>query len=49
MDEDRTPSADAGATMVEYVLVVTGIAVVVGVAAAALGLRLAPVFTAVLP
>ena len=40
---------DRGATMIEYGLMVVGIAVVVGVAAAALGGRIVTLFDGVLP
>ncbi len=40
---------DEGANQLEYVFLVTGIAAVVAVAAAALGLRAAPLFAAILP
>jgi len=42
-------SHETGATMIEYGFMITGIAAVVGVAAAALGQRIVPMFTAVLP
>ena len=40
---------DRGATMIEYGLMLVGIAVVVGVAAAALGGRIVTLFTGILP
>lgn len=40
---------DKGATMIEYGLMVVGIAVVVGVAAAALGGRIVTLFNGVIP
>ena len=40
---------DRGATMIEYGLMVVGIAVVVGVAAAALGGRVAALFATIIP
>jgi pilus assembly protein Flp/PilA len=40
---------EAGATMVEYALIVVGIAVVVGVAAAALGADISALFGGLLP
>ena len=40
---------DEGATMIEYGFMIVGIAAVVGVAAAALGQRVVPIFAAVLP
>lgn len=39
---------DEGATMVEYALIVVGIAVVVGVAAAALGVEISTLFGGIL-
>lgn len=45
----QTVGDQTGATMLEYGFVITGIAAVVGVAAAALGQRVLPMFTAVLP
>lgn len=43
----RHAADETGATMLEYIFIATGIAVVVGVAAATLGLRLVPLFDAV--
>lgn len=40
---------DEGATMVEYGLIVVGIAVVVAVAAAALGGRISDLFDSIIP
>jgi len=40
---------DRGATMIEYGLMVVGIAVVVGVAAAALGTRVSTMFGTIIP
>jgi Flp pilus assembly pilin Flp len=40
---------DAGATMLEYGFMITGIAAVGGIAAAALGLRVVPMFAGVWP
>ncbi|KRC66264.1 hypothetical protein ASE12_16770 [Aeromicrobium sp. Root236] len=44
MLSDRPRRDDKGAAMVEYALLVAGIAVVVGVAAAALGGRISTMF-----
>lgn len=41
---DRVKRDDKGATMIEYGLMVVGIAVVVGIAAAALGTRVSTMF-----
>ena len=40
---------DRGATMIEYGLMVVGIAVVVGIAAAALGTRISGMFGNIIP
>lgn len=46
---DDGDTGDRGATMIEYGLMVVGIAVVVGVAAAALGVRATALFDGVIP
>ncbi|GGJ10213.1 Flp family type IVb pilin [Paenarthrobacter histidinolovorans] len=46
--KDRFTKEEKGATMVEYGLIIAAIAVVVGVAAVALGLRVTALFDGVL-
>ena len=47
--QDRRERGDKGAAMVEYALLVAGIAVVVGTVVAALGGRIATMFTGMFP
>ncbi|MEV7660804.1 MULTISPECIES: Flp family type IVb pilin [Paenarthrobacter] len=46
--KDRFTKEEKGATMVEYGLIIAAIAVVVGVAAVALGLRVTALFDGIL-
>ncbi len=46
---ERAERKDEGATMIEYALLCVGIAVVVGIAAAALGGRVALLFDGIIP
>lgn len=46
---DRIERDDKGATMIEYGLMVVGVAVVVGASAAALGTRIDGMFDLVIP